>query len=459
MKTKEAIERVRSRFDKWALDNEDLTALQALGLVDVESEDEKIRKALIDEIKVWDEHYKLFKHVSKEKVLAYLEKQKEQKRSLSFDAISSWLRDHASRYVNSEFNEFHHCVEYDGTINVERLIADLKVAVDNGTFDAHEQKEQTPIFRVGDTIIAKDGTGISQVAFRIERIEDGFYWEKENSILISNQDEFELVKQKPTEKLSKEEYVKRFKSLCDAYEIKLPNREYDIYGLCDDLAKLFAGSDAKLEGSDIEELEWLIEEYRTARPDCLGSSFYKFIASEFNRRHFKLQPEQVWSKEDEQNLNICLSYIKDETLRQWLKDAIHIRYNKVEWNEEDEELAEELIKLAEYYTETEDKTEFKPHISWLKSLPERFNLQSKQEWSEEDEKFIKSLCNHFAAIAKDNYVGCYYVPDLINKIKSLRPQPHWKPSEEQIRAVFDASERNDKLGFILSTLYQDLKKL
>ena len=46
-------------------------------------------------------------------------------------------------------------------------------------------------------------------------------------------------KQKPVEKLSKEEYVKKFKALCDAYEIKLPNREYDIYGLCEDLHKLF----------------------------------------------------------------------------------------------------------------------------------------------------------------------------------------------------------------------------
>ena len=55
-----------------------------------------------------------------------------------------------------------------------------------------------------------------------------------------------------------------------------------------------------------------------------------------------------------------------------------------EWSEEDEELVEELIKLAEYYTDTVDKTEFKPHISWLKDLPNRFALQPKQEWSEED---------------------------------------------------------------------------
>lgn len=45
--------------------------------------------------------------------------------------------------------------------------------------------------------------------------------------------------------------------------------------------------DAKLKGSDIEELVWLIEEYRTCEPDCSEHQLYEFIASEFNRRHFK----------------------------------------------------------------------------------------------------------------------------------------------------------------------------
>jgi hypothetical protein len=100
--------------------------------------------------------------------------------------------------------------------------------------------QQKPIFRVGDTIMAKDGTGIPQEMFYIERIEDGFYWEKDNTILISNQDEFQLVE--PADNVSKDEYVKKFKVLCDAYEIKLPNRAYDIYHLCGDLAKLFGNT-------------------------------------------------------------------------------------------------------------------------------------------------------------------------------------------------------------------------
>ena len=35
-----------------------------------------------------------------------------------------------------------------------------------------------------------------------------------------------------------------------------------------------------------------------------------------------------WYREDEQNLNACLSYIPDVLLRRWLKDIIHTKYDK-----------------------------------------------------------------------------------------------------------------------------------
>ena len=79
MKTKEAIERVKSRFDKWALDEKDLAALQALGLVDTESEDEKIRKDIRLVVESFATRY--FKENGKmpdwyDRIVAWLEKQK-----------------------------------------------------------------------------------------------------------------------------------------------------------------------------------------------------------------------------------------------------------------------------------------------------------------------------------------------------------------------------------------------
>ena len=42
--------------------------------------------------------------------------------------IAEWLTKNINNYVNGEFNEFHHEVEYDGTVNKERLIEDFKKA-------------------------------------------------------------------------------------------------------------------------------------------------------------------------------------------------------------------------------------------------------------------------------------------------------------------------------------------
>lgn len=97
-----------------------------------ESEDERIRKSIVATIEQCPDDF--LNPKNRDKMLAYLEKQKEQK-SLSISAASEWLREHVCHYVNSEYNEFHKCVEYDGSIDKERLINDFEEAM---------QKEQKP---------------------------------------------------------------------------------------------------------------------------------------------------------------------------------------------------------------------------------------------------------------------------------------------------------------------------
>ena len=99
-----------------------------------------------------------------------------------------------------------------------------------------------------------------------------------------------------------------------------------------------------------------------------------------------------------------------------------------------------------------------------KGLVDKYNTYLKEqnpaEWSEEDKNFIKELCDLFASIAKNNYVGRYYAPDLVSKLQSLRPQPHWKPSEEQMEALLLVSGVvAPKHRETLKSLYSDLKKL
>lgn len=112
-----------------------------------ESEDERIKKIITDSV-----FYQYGAGVEYKDVLDYLdklEKQKEQ-RLLSVSAASEWLRKHVCNYMNSEYNEFHQCAEYDGSIDKEKLINDFEKAMQKESLRdfiddfpySDEQKEQ-----------------------------------------------------------------------------------------------------------------------------------------------------------------------------------------------------------------------------------------------------------------------------------------------------------------------------
>ena len=44
-------------------------------------------------------------------------------------------------------------------------------------------------------------------------------------------------------------------------------------------------------------------------------------------------------------------------------------------------------------------------------------------------------------------------------LKSLRPQSYWKPSDEQMKCLDNVKGSDDHNGYVLNTLYNDLKKL
>ena len=86
-------------------------------------------------------------------------------------------------------------------------------------------------------------------------------------------------------------------------------------------------------------------------------------------------------------------------------------------------------------------------------------------WSEEDEKMLSDIIKDLVHPWNE------YIPDRIedeikwikNKLKSLRPQNTWKPSDEQMKALLSklpvVKGGGDKVQGILESLYQDLKKL
>ena len=76
MTREEAIERIKARFDKWALDDEDMKAIQILIPEFSESEDERIREWLVNYFKAAGKSW-IHRDISPEQILAWLEKQKE----------------------------------------------------------------------------------------------------------------------------------------------------------------------------------------------------------------------------------------------------------------------------------------------------------------------------------------------------------------------------------------------
>lgn len=156
-----------------------------------------------------------------------------------------------------------------------------------------------------------------------------------------------------------------------------------------------------------------------------------------------------------------------------------------EWSEEDERMLNELITIMDGGIVTSG-TYLSEYVAWLKSLPERFNLQLKQEWSDtdnigwdeafacvtraeeaakneeelqnavtaekwlkeikfkyhvhpvkqkwskEDEETIRDAINRIEQL--DHYWNRPRDERLIKRLKSLRPQPkqEWSEEDEEI---------------------------
>jgi hypothetical protein len=117
--------------------------------------------------------------------------------------------------------------------------------------------------------------------------------------------------------------------------------------------------------------------------------------------------------------------------------------------------------------------DWKKCLAWL----ERQKEQKPSEWSEEDEAMIKSILfvlesyvSQSESASSPSLITSYptYYKE-IDWLKSLRPQPHWKPSEEQMEAFksyieeFQARAEAAVGGWnnfdVMIRLFEQLKKL
>lgn len=138
----------------------------------------------------------------------------------------------------------------------------------------------------------------------------------------------------------------------------------------------------------------------------------------------------------------------------------------VEWSEED---YKNLARIENLLIAIAEKKRLLPItdaiarelLEWLKPL-----RPFKQEWSEEDEDMLKSIIATCQLAAQDRDSGpARHLLEIQERfLKSLRPRPHWKPSEEQMAALLAAEgyiRGNDGIDLAkkLMILYEQLEKL
>ena len=130
---------------------------------------------------------------------------------------------------------------------------------------------------------------------------------------------------------------------------------------------------------------------------------------------------------------------------------------KSAWSEEDEKMLGKCIDAASGYYSPEDKEQMK---EWLKSLkPQKQNTMSNDEFEHIVGYLVQDIVANERMPEGEKQPTKFFVEKYYNKLK---PQSHWKPTEEQMIAF------GDILGFLkdygyttdeLVSLFNNLQKL
>lgn len=123
---------------------------------------------------------------------------------------------------------------------------------------------------------------------------------------------------------------------------------------------------------------------------------------------------------------------------------------------EDEEIRRGIKVLVGVYAAHNDFRE--KMLAWLEKQGEQKHV----EWTEQDKQFLLVCKNALAKYqVSDKWDANIISRWLENKLKSLRPQRQWKPSEEMLEALYRAIPENTMAisedEMLLDKLYQGLK--
>ena len=159
--------------------------------------------------------------------------------------------------------------------------------------------------------------------------------------------------------------------------------------------------------------------------------------------YLEKQKEQKPEQETWPNLSNCIHDCKNCMGKCFYRKEKYQEQKPAEWSEEDELYINAIICMCKGEFVSEGSRQ--QILSWLKSL----HPQLKQEWTDKDWNDIETIATHL-----DNMDN----PALAESLRSIRRKIFWKPSEEQMGALYSVLPLSGQ-PTTLQSLYNDLKKL
>lgn len=252
-----------------------------------------------------------------------------------------------------------------------------------------------------------------------------------------------------------------------------------VYDYCGLYHGEFMGFSAAVNGSTATQLPTdyvpAAKEQRDTLMKAMNKAGYTF---DFKKKELKkVEPKSDFELSLKNIMEEAIECGDTHNLKADAELLYNIAQKSAEWSEEDEHRLKDTIYFLDtaktHYAST---VELDACINWLQSL--KFQPHWKPaKWSEEDERIRQCLIRDqeeaLDDVRNDKYGHSEIVSDLkemyrerIDWLKSLRPQNTWKPSDEQIKAirlarsfVTDDFGDNPTLSEILMELEKQLQKI
>lgn len=484
------------------------------------SDDERIRKALIDGFTVMKDSKNCGKTFSNHNIpvvdiLAWLEKQGEQKpkNRYTFNSIPRLLdmieptdraKSYCQKLIDSLLQEGY-ATDAKIVSNYLKQMNGEKVAM--ATMDEQKPADNVePKFHIGDCVVDNCGyvwkiEGILNQFYILEGIEGGesrptiewvnktfHLWTiadaKEGDVLFSldSSQPFIYKERKPHEQataycginiygkffvwntedciITLDRYIPATKEQRDLLFTKMKDAGYEWDWLNKELKKIEQNS---FESDSVEKAmckagyEWSEETHQLKKIEQEQTIDYP---ENLPKDNWELVHEFVEKfgriPKDEDELNALVEYI--------------LKRQKSAWSEEDEKMLNEIVGIITGYNAYTGtiSVAYDKHIrqiDWLKLIKDRIQPQNCIYYNPYKEvvESIAEMCKHYD---KASHSGLRDFYDNVNvkckdakEYDSLFPQNTWKPSDEQIQALDNARHSNSFDVRILDTLFHDLKKL